>query len=232
MITFYFHHTPNPMKVALFLEESGLPYQLAPVDTLKGEQHTPAYRAINPNGKTPAIVDDGQRVFDSNAILLYLSEKSGQLGGAPALRGELLSWLMLIATGLGPYSGQSVHFRHAAPEKLPYAINRYLREAQRHYEVLNTHLEGRDYIVGDDFTIADIAAWGWIDKASVVLGEDGLAPYTNLQRWFSAIDARPAVARARQLATQANFKTELDEIARRALYPQNYAQAEHEQQAK
>ncbi|MCT7654734.1 glutathione S-transferase N-terminal domain-containing protein [Oceanimonas sp. NS1] len=175
MITFYFHHTPNPMKVALFLEESGLPYQLAPVDTLKGEQHTPAYRAINPNGKTPAIVDDGQRCLIPMPFC-FICRKKRPAGRRPGIAGELLSWLMFIATGLGPYSGQSVHFRHAAPEKLPYAINRYLREAQRHYEVLNTHLEGRDYIVGDDFTIADIAAWGWIDKASVVLGEDGLAP--------------------------------------------------------
>ncbi|MDO6805425.1 glutathione S-transferase N-terminal domain-containing protein, partial [Wenyingzhuangia sp. 1_MG-2023] len=107
------------------------------------EQHRPEYRAINPNGKTPAIEDDGVRVFDSNAILLYLSEKSGQLGGTPATRAELLSWLMFVATGLGPYSGQSVHFRRAAPEPIPYALNRYWREARRHYSVLNTHLASR-----------------------------------------------------------------------------------------
>ena len=221
MITFYFHTSPNPMKVALYLEETGLPYQLAPVDPLMGEQHTPDYRAINPNGKVPAIEDDGVRVFDSSAILLYLSEKTGQLAGAPEERAEMLSWMMFIATGLGPYSGQSVHFRHAAPE-LPYAINRYLREAQRHYEVLNTHLENRHYIVGSEYSIADVAAWGWIDKAAVVLGEEGLAPYSNLQRWFANIESRPAVARARKIGKDIKFKADFDEQAKRAFFPQNY----------
>ncbi|WP_372880227.1 glutathione S-transferase family protein [Psychromonas sp.] len=221
MIKFYFHTTPNPMKVALYLEETGLPYELMPVDTLKGEQHTPEYRAINPNGKAPAIEDEGVRVFDSNAILLYLAEKSGQLGGAPEDRGEMLSWMMFIATGLGPYSGQSVHFRHAAPE-LPYAINRYLREAQRHYEVLDNHLQDRSYIVGEQYSIADVAAWGWIDKATVVLGEEGLAPYPNLQRWFANIESRPAVARARNISKDIKFKTDFDEQAKRAFFPQNY----------
>jgi glutathione S-transferase len=133
MIRFYYHPTPNPAKVALFLEETGLPYEIAPVDTAKSQQHTAEFRAINPNGKVPAIVDtDGpgggeSRVFDSTAILLYLGEKTGKLMGAPADRGELLSWLFFIATGLGPFSGQAVHFQRAAPEKLPYAINRYRR---------------------------------------------------------------------------------------------------------
>ncbi|SHG79402.1 glutathione S-transferase family protein [Ferrimonas marina] len=226
MLKFYFHTTPNPMKVALFLEESGLPYELIPVDTLKGEQHSAEYRAINPNGKTPAIVDEGQRVFDSNAILLYLAEKTGKFGGKLEERGEMLSWLMFIATGLGPFSGQSVHFRRNAPEPVPYAANRYLREAQRHYEVLNDHLKGRDYLVGDSYSIADISAWGWIDKAAVVLGEEGLAPYPEIQRWFANVDARPAVARARGLTKGLDLKAEFDEVARRALYPQNYPKAD------
>ena len=121
------------------------------------------------------------------------------MGGALADRAELLSWMMFVATGIGPYSGQAVHFKHMAPEKLPYAINRYHREAQRHYKVLDKHLEGRQYIVGDSLTIADISAWGWLDKAKVVLGEEGLAPYPNLKRWFANIDSRPAVARARNV---------------------------------
>jgi len=224
MITFYFHTTPNPMKVALYLEETGLPYQLAPIDTLKGEQHTSEFRAINPNGKAPAIEDNGVRVFDSNAILLYLSEKTGQLAGAPEDRAEMLSWMMFIATGLGPYSGQSVHFRHAAPD-LPYAINRYLREAQRHYEVLDNHLENRHYIVGSDYSIADVAAWAWIDKAAVVLGEEDLASYPNLQRWFANIESRPAVARARNIGKDIEFKSDFDEDAKRAFFPQNYPKA-------
>ncbi len=225
MIKFYFHKTPNPMKVALYLEETGLAYEPVPVDTLKGEQHTPAYRAINPNGKTPAIEDDGMRVFDSNAILLYLAEKTGQLGGAADERAELLSWMMFIASGLGPFSGQAVHFKRLAPEQLPYAINRYQREAQRHYEVLNTHLENRQYIVGDDYSITDISAWGWIDKAAVVLGDEGLAPYPHLKRWFDRVNSRPAVARARDVINNTAFKAEYDEIALRALLPQNYPAA-------
>lgn len=194
MLEFHFHPGPNPMKIALFLAETGLDFELVPVDTLKGEQHSAAFRAINPNGKTPAIVDDGQRVFDSNAILLYLAEKTGQLAGQPEERAELLSWLMFVATGLGPYSGQCVHFRHAAPSGLDYAVNRYLQEARRHYAVLEKHLEGRQFIVGEALTIADLAAWGWIDKAEVVLGEAGLTPYPNLQRWYDAINSRPATA--------------------------------------
>jgi len=127
MIRLYYHPTPNPAKVALFLEETGLSYEVVPVDTAKGQQHTPEFRAINPNGKVPAIVDtDGPggtevRVFDSSAILLYLAEKTGKLMGSPADRGELLSWLFYIGTGLGPFSGQAVHFQLRAPEKLPYA---------------------------------------------------------------------------------------------------------------
>src|SRR5271156_6627069 len=116
MIKFYYHTSPNPMKVALFLEESGLPYELVPVDTRKGEQHQPAYVAINPNAKTPALVDGDVTVFDSNAILLYLAEKTGKYlpAAGDKARGELLSWLMFVATGVGPFSGQAVHFKHFA----------------------------------------------------------------------------------------------------------------------
>ncbi|MGB2079375.1 MAG: glutathione S-transferase family protein [Vibrio sp.] len=222
MLKFYFHQTPNPMKVALFLEEAELDYELVPVDTMKGEQHTPEYRAINPNGKTPAIEDDGKRVFDSNAILLYLSEKTGKFAVKDEDRGELLSWMMFIASGLGPFSGQSVHFSHKAPEKLPYAINRYLREAERHYEVLDAHLEGREYLVGDNYSIADISAWGWVDKANFILGENGLDNFPNVKRWFEQVNARPAVAKARDVGKDIEFKTQFDEEAARALFPQNY----------
>ena len=230
MIRFYFHPTPNPAKVALFLEETGLPYEIIPVDTSKGEQHTPAFRAINPNGKVPAIVDtEGPggaeaRVFDSSAILLYLGDKTGRFIGSPADRPELLSWLFFIATGLGPFSGQAVHFQHAAPEKIPYAVNRYRREVERHYRILNEHLAGRDYIVGVAYSIADISAWGWLDRASRVLpGEaNPLAIFPNLARWFAAIDARPAVARARAVGKDHAFKKEMDEETRRALFPSNY----------
>jgi len=233
MIRFYFHPTPNPAKIALFLEETGMPYEAIPVDTSKGEQHEAAFRAINPNGKVPVIIDTegpgGQqaRVFDSTAILIYLAEKSGRLLGTPQDRPELLSWLLFIASGLGPFSGQAVHFQFAAPAGLDYAVNRYRREADRHYAVLDQHLSGRDFIVGNQYTIADVSAWGWIDRASRVRkgSEDPLADFPELQRWFAAIDARPAVARARALLKSHTFKTVNDEETRRALFPSNYPPA-------
>lgn len=233
MIRFYFHPSPNPAKVALFLEETGLPYEVVPVDTAKGEQHLPAFRAINPNGKTPAIVDtDGPggteaRVFDSSAILLYLGDKTQRFIGSPVDRPEILSWLFFIATGIGPYSGQAVHFQHAAPEKIAYAINRYRREAERHYQVLDRHMEGREFIVGSDYSIVDMSAWGWLTRAGRVLSGDGqpLAAFPNLQRWFSAIDARPAAGRAREVGKGHAFKREVDEETRRAMFPSNYPPA-------
>lgn len=233
MIRFYFHPTPNPAKVALMLEELDLAYEVIPVDTSKGEQHRAEFRAINPNGKVPAIVDTqgagGKevRVFDSGAILLYLGEKTGRLIGSAADKGELLSWLFFVAAGVGPFSGQAVHFQHAAPEKLGYAINRYRREVERHYEVLDRHLKGREFIVGKDLTIADISAWGWLDRAPRVLpGETApLAAFPNLERWYKAIDARPTVAKARAVGKDHTFKKEMDEQTRRALFPSNYPKA-------
>ncbi|MCX4194625.1 glutathione S-transferase N-terminal domain-containing protein [Methylobacterium organophilum] len=230
MIRFYYHPTPNPAKVALLLEELGLAYEMVPIDTSKGEQHAIAFRKVNPNGKVPAIEDtDGPRgrtvrVFDSTAILLYLAEKSGSLLGGPEDRPELLSWLLFIASGLGPFSGQAVHFQFAAPEGLDYARNRYRREAERHYRVLDEHLAKREWIVGNEYTIADISAWGWLDRASRVLkGEaEPLAAYPNLARLFAAVEARPATARARDVGKDHTFKMVRDEQAQRALFPSNY----------
>ena len=230
MIRFYFNTAPNPMKVALMLEELGLPYEAIPVDTAKGEQHTPAFRAINPNGKAPAIVDtEGPagreaRVFDSSAILLYLGEKAGRFVGTPADRPELLSWLFFIASGLGPFSGQAVHFQRAAPEKIPYAVNRYRREVERHYRVLDRHLAGRESIVGPDYSIADMSAWGWLMRASIALpGEDDpLAAFPNVKRLVQAVDGRPAATRAKALGKDHPFKREMDEDAKRAMFPTNY----------
>ena len=233
MIRFYFHPTPNPAKIALFLEETGLPYEVIPVDTSKGEQHKPSFRAINPNGKVPAIVDtEGPggkeaRVFDSTAILLYLAEKTGKFLGEPENRPELLSWLLFIGSGLGPFSGQSVHLQHVAPSGLDYAVQRYRREAERHYQVLNDRLTGRNFIVGDSYTIADISAWGWLDRASRVrAGEkEPLAPYPDLKRLFETVDARPAASRARAVGKDHHFKKVDDEETRRALFPSNYPPA-------
>ena len=233
MIRFYYHPTPNPAKVALALEDMGLAYQTIPIDTAKGEQHSPDFRAINPNGKVPAIVDeDGPggkpaRVFDSTAILLYLAEKTKSFLGPDEARPELLSWLLFIASGLGPFSGQAVHFQFAAPQGLDYAVNRYRREAERHYQVLEDHLEGRQFIVGETYTIADMSAWGWLDRASRVLkgADDPLAPFPNLKRLFETVEARPAAARARDVGKDHAFKMERDAAALRALFPSNYPPA-------
>jgi GST-like protein len=223
MIKFYYHPSPNPAKVALFLEESGLPYEFMPVDTRKGEQFVPSYLAINPNAKTPAIVDGDIAVFDSNAILLYLAEKTGQFlpENTPAARGQLFSWLMFVATGIGPYSGQAVHFKHYAPEKFPYAINRYIHEAQRHYGILDTRLASQHYMLGDTYTIVDMAVWGWARAVPFILGDDAWAKMPNLKRLFDEISARPAAARANALKDRHAFKTEVDAEARRFLFPQN-----------
>ena len=226
MIRFYFHTSPNAAKVALFLEEASLPYEAIPVDTFKGEQHTAAFRAINPNGKVPAIIDtDGPRgqqtrIFNSTAILIYLAEKTDRFLGPPENRPELLSWLLFVASGLGPFSGQAIYFQFVEPDGSASALNRYRREAERHYHVLDDHLSGRNYIVGDSYTIADMSAWGWIDRASKVLkGEaDPLASFPELKRWFATIDARPAASRARSVGKDHVFKAEFDDEAKRALF--------------
>jgi GST-like protein len=223
MLKFYYNAAPNPMKVALFLEESGLPYEPVPVDTRKGDQHKPAYLAINPNAKAPSIVDGDVTVFDSNAILLYLAEKTGKFlpESTPVKRGELLSWLMFVATGLGPFSGQAVHFKHHAPEKLSYAINRYSYEAVRHFGILDARLAKNHYMLGDKYTIVDMAVWGWARLVPFVLGEDAWAKLPNLKRLVDEISARPAAARALAIKDRHAFKTEMDEEAKRHMFPQN-----------
>lgn len=227
MLKFYYNTAPNPMKVALFLEEAGLPYEPVPLDTRRGDQHKPEYLAINPNAKAPAIDDDGVVVFDSNAILLYLAEKTGRFlpEDSPAARAGLLSWLMFVASGIGPYSGQSVHFRAHAPDKIPYAINRYEFEARRHYDILDARLADRRYILGDTYTIVDMAVWGWARLIPRVLGDEALPQMPNLKRLIEEITARPAAERAIAMATKHEFKTEMDDAARRQMFPSNYATA-------
>ena len=173
MIKFYYHPSPNPAKVALFLEEAGLPYELVPVDTRKGEQHAAAFTAINPNAKTPALVDGDATVFDSNAILLYLAEKTGKFlpADTPAARAQMLSWLMFVASGIGPYSGQAVHFRHVAPAPKEYALNRYDFEAWRHWNIIDAHLAKSKYMLGDTYTLIDMAVWGWARAVPRILGD-------------------------------------------------------------
>jgi len=220
MLKFYFNGSPNPTKVALFLEEAGFSYQPIAIDTRAGDQFKPEYLAINPNAKVPAIDDDGVKVFDSNAILLYLAEKTGKFlpANTPANRGELLSWLMFVATGVGPFSGQAVHFKHFAPEKVDYAHNRYQFEAQRHYTILNDHLAKRKYMVGDTYTIVDMDVWGWARMIPFIMGDDAVAKYPNVKRLVDEISARPAAAKAIALKDKFKFKAEMDDEARRNMF--------------
>ncbi len=223
MIKLYYHPSPNPLKIALYLEETGLPYELVPVDTRKGEQHAPAFVAINPNAKTPAMQDDGVRVFDSTAMLLYLAEKTGQFvpANTPEARAEMLSWLMFVATGIGPYCGQAVHFKHYAPEPKAYAVNRYDFEAWRHWKIINAHLADRTWMLGDDYSLVDMAVWGWARVIPFVLGADAWAELPHVKRLLDAINARPAAQRAEAIKAQYTFKTEMDEASRQVLFPQN-----------
>lgn len=225
MITFYYNAAPNPMKVALFLEEAGLKYTPVPVDTRKGEQFATDYLALNPNAKVPTIIDGDATVFDSNAILLYLAEKTNRFlpeqADQAAVRGEMLSWLMFVASGIGPYSGQAVHFRHFAPEPKEYALNRYDFEAERHWKILDDRLSQNAYMLGSTYTLVDMAVWGWARMVPLVLGgEEAWAKLPNLKRLLDEINTRPAAARAEALKQKHTFKTEMDEEARNFMFPQ------------
>jgi GSH-dependent disulfide-bond oxidoreductase len=221
MIKFYYAPAPNPLKVALLLEELGEPYEVVPIDTRKGEQFTPAFRAINPNSKTPALVDGDAKVFDSNAILLYLAEKTGRFlpANTPVARGELFSWLMFVATGIGPYSGQAVHFKHYAPEPKEYPVKRYNFEAERHWGILDERLGKQRYMLGDTYTIVDMAVWGWARAVPFIFGDGAWNTRTNLKRLLDEINARPAAARAEAIKDRYKWKTENDEEARRHMFP-------------
>ena len=227
MLKFHYNLAPNPMKVALLPEELELPYEALPVDTRKGEQHSAAFKAVNPNAKVPAIEDDGVVMFDSNAILLWLADKHGRFVAtdpASAERAQTLTWLMFIASGIGPYSGQAVHFRTAAPEPKAYALNSYDFEAHRHWKVLDDRLAGQRWMVGDTYGIVDMAFWGWARMVPFVLGMDAAAAwaqYPHLKRLLDEINARPAAARVEALRQRHSFKTEMDDQARRAMFPQN-----------
>ena len=215
MIKFYYSTAPNPMKVALCLEEMGLPYEPIAVDTRKGEQHKPGYLTINPNAKVPSIVDGGVTIFDSNAIVLYLGEKTGKFMPSKAAdRGPMLSWLMFVASGIGPFTGQYVHFKNYAPEKIAYAMNRYEFEALRHWEIVEARLAKNKYMVGDSYSIVDMALWGWARMVPFKLGDDAFARYPSVKRLVDEISARPAAARALALKDKFTFKAEMDDEAR------------------
>lgn len=210
MIDLYYWPTPNGHKITLFLEEAGLPYTIKPVDIGKGEQFQPEFLAFSPNNRMPAIIDhapaDGGAplsVFESGAILLYLANKTGRFFGADVRQKvEVNQWLMWQMAGLGPMTGQYGHFNVYAPEPIPYAIERYTREVQRLLGVLDRRLAGRDFIAGDEYTIADMAAWPWINPYAKAPLD--LEPYAGVRRWHAAIAARPATQRAYALTAQVN----------------------------
>ena len=228
MIELYYWPTPNGHKITLFLEESGLAYTMKPVNIGRGDQFKPAYLAISPNNKMPAIVDTAPvsggehiTVFESGAILQYLAEKSGRFLPADT-RGKykVLEWVYWQVGGLGPMLGQNHHFSRYAPDKIPYAIERYVNETRRLYGVLDKQLEGRAFIAGRDYTIADMAAYPWI----VPYESQGMAleDFPHLKAWFESIRDRPATKRTYALGEEIKDRFDLttDEDARKVLFGQ------------
>lgn len=205
MIDLYTWGTPNGQKASIMLEETGLPYTVHPINISKGEQHSPDYLAINPNGKIPAIVDrdveNGLAVFESGAILVYLAEKAGKLLPSGTSRVKALSWVFWQVGGLGPMLGQWGHFSRSAPEKIPYAIDRYFEESLRLLGVLNQHLANYEYIV-DKYSIADIANYTWASSGlKFMKGQhpDIETQFPNLKQWSDRISQRPAVIAGMQI---------------------------------
>ncbi len=228
MIDLYYWTTPNGHKITLFLEETGLPYTLHPVNIGVGDQFKPEFLAIAPNNRIPAIVDrapaDGGAplsVFESGAILLYLAEKTGRfLPDDRRGRVEVTEWLFWQMAGLGPMLGQNHHFSQYAPEKIPYAIDRYVKETGRLYAVLDRRLEGRAFIAGD-YSIADMACYPWI----VPYQRQGqtLDDFPQVKRWFESIRERPATVRAYALAETVNSAATVTDQAKAILFGQSAA---------
>ena len=224
MIELYTWPTPNGHKVHIVLEELGLPYEVHAVDIGEGDQFKPEFLKISPNNRIPAIVDrDGPggkplALFESGAILIYLAEKTGRLlAPKGAARYSAVQWLMFQMGGVGPMLGQAHHFRVYAPEKIPYAIERYTNEARRLYAVLDGRLGEAEYLAGADYGIADIATFPWLrswERQGVVLSD-----YPNVQRWFGAIEKRPAVERAlRVLSDRVNKQLPFTDRQREVLF--------------
>src|SRR5580698_380621 len=227
MIDLYYWTTPNGHKMTMFLEEAGLPYRIFPVNISKGEQFAPEFLRIAPNNRIPAIIDqapaDGGApisLFESGAILLYLADKIGKfLPKDLRGRNDALQWLFWQMGGLGPMAGQNHHFALYAPEKLPYAITRYVKETSRLYAVLDKRLADREFVAGS-YSIADIACYPWV----VPYERQGqkLEDFPHVKRWFEAIKARPATIRAYERAKEFNVKpTVHDEEAKRVLFGQD-----------
>jgi len=225
MIELYFWTTPNGYKPLIFLEEAGLDYALKPVNISAGAQFEPDFLKIAPNNRIPAIVDTAPAgggkpipVFESGAILQYLAEKSGRfLPAEPAARAEVMQWLFWQMGGLGPMAGQNHHFSNDAPEEIPYAIDRYVKETARLYRVLDTRLADRPFIAGD-YSIADMASYPWIVPYKRQ-GQD-LADFPNLARWFAVMRARDGVKRAYAKGEAVNAAPTITEDSKRILFGQ------------
>lgn len=226
MIDLYYWTTPNGHKITIFLEEAGLDYRIIPVNIGKGEQFQPEFLRISPNNRIPAIVDHDPAepgppvsVFESGAILLYLAEKIGRFM-ATDLRGrvETLQWLFWQIGGLGPMAGQNHHFVQYAPERIPYAMERYVKETSRLYAVLDRRLAEREFIAGP-YSIADMAAYPWV----VPWERQGqsLADFPNLRRWFETMAERPAVRRAYDRAREINPQPVMTEEAKAVMFGQD-----------
>src|SRR5690606_27034810 len=227
MIDLYYWTTPNGHKITLFLEEVGLDYKVLPINIGKGEQFQPDFLKIAPNNRIPAMVDhaptDGGEpipVFESGAMLVYLAEKTGRfLPTDVRKRADVMQWLFWQMGGLGPMAGQNHHFGTYAPEKIQYAIDRYVGETGRLYGVLNKRLADREFIA-HEYSIADMACYPWI--VSHERQQQDLNDFPHLKRWFDAIAARPATVRAYDVAKKVNSKpTVHDEEARKILFGQN-----------
>ncbi|MEM1412840.1 MAG: glutathione S-transferase N-terminal domain-containing protein [Pseudomonadota bacterium] len=203
MIDLYTWSTPNGYKVSMMLEETGLEYAVHPVDIGNGAQHEAAFQAISPNGRIPAIVDGETSVFDSGAILLYLAEKTGQfLPTDPVGRAKVFEWLMFQMAHVGPMIGQLAWFTRSAPEPVPLAINRYMQESGRLLGVLDRQLAKHEFIAGDEYTIADIAHYGWVSLAQGPVREgaaDQVGEGKALDRWLRAVGERPATIKGMQV---------------------------------
>jgi GSH-dependent disulfide-bond oxidoreductase len=228
MIDLYYWPTPNGHKVTLFLEETAMPYRIIPVNIGRGEQFTPDFLAISPNNRMPAIVDhhplDGGApisVFESGAILLYLADKTGLfISREVRRRVETTEWLFWQVGGLGPMAGQNHHFSRYAPEKIDYAITRYLNETNRLYGVLNRRLAEREFVAGA-YSIADMAAYPWVVPHEAQ-GQN-LADFPHLSRWFEAIKSRPATVRAYERGAEVSSRPTVDEESRKILFGQTAA---------
>jgi GSH-dependent disulfide-bond oxidoreductase len=229
MIDLHYWTTPNGHKITIFLEEARLPYRIVPVNISKGDQFKPDFLAISPNNRIPSIVDHSPKdggdpisVFESGAILLYLAEKIGKyLPNGLRDRVPVIEWLFWQMAGLGPMAGQNHHFSQYAPEKIPYAIDRYVKETNRLYGVLNKQLADHEFVAGRTYSIADIAAYPWI----VPNERQGqrLEDFPNLKRWFQAMRARPAVVRAYARAKDINTEPTVSEESKKILFGQTAA---------